>query len=330
MTDKPLVAVVTPFYNTAKYLGECIESVLAQTYCDFQYLLVDNLSTDGSSEIAVEYAKRDPRIRLLRNREFVGQVRNYNDSLRHIPPEARYVKVVQADDYIFPECLERMVAVAEAHPSVAIVSSYYLTGPHVFGSGIEWPIECVDGRAASRLHLLENFCLFGTPTTVLYRAELVSKRQPFYSETSLHEDTELCHEVLADADLGFVHQVLSFSRLGNDGILTAIDTFEWRRALFYTLVRRFGSRCLSEKELADRFAALRWDYRRLLAESLLIGREPEFWAYHRRALASIGERLPSKLALAPQIARAAIKAVVRPRWIQRERARYNRVNYRST
>ena len=63
MSDQPLVSVVTPFYNTADYLRECIESVLAQTYTRFEYILVDNQSTDGSAEIAAEYSKRDSRIR---------------------------------------------------------------------------------------------------------------------------------------------------------------------------------------------------------------------------------------------------------------------------
>ena len=58
----PLVSVLTPFYNTAPYLAECIESVLAQTRGDFEYLLVDNCSTDGSDDIAAGYAARDPRI----------------------------------------------------------------------------------------------------------------------------------------------------------------------------------------------------------------------------------------------------------------------------
>ena len=62
-----LVSVVTPFYNTAAYLEECIESVLAQTYRDFEYLLVNNKSTDGSREIAARYAAKDPRLRLLDN-----------------------------------------------------------------------------------------------------------------------------------------------------------------------------------------------------------------------------------------------------------------------
>ncbi len=63
---RPLVSVVTPFFNTAPYLAEYIESVLAQSYSQFEYILMDNCSTDGSSEIAATYASRDPRIRLIR------------------------------------------------------------------------------------------------------------------------------------------------------------------------------------------------------------------------------------------------------------------------
>jgi glycosyltransferase involved in cell wall biosynthesis len=323
MSGQPLVSVVTPFYNTADYLRECIESVLAQTYTHFEYLLVDNQSTDGSAEIAADYARRDPRIRLTRNLEFVDQIRNYNDALRQVAPDARYVKMVLADDYIFPECLERMVAVAESHPTAAIIASYYLEGRYVCGSGIEWPTECVTGRTASRLHLLENLYLFGTPTNLLYRAELVAKRKPFFSETSMHEDTELCHEVLAEADLGFVHQVLTFSRRGNEGVLTAIESFHWRRPFVYTILRKYGPEFLSTEELDRRIRPARAEYLNILGESVLLGREPEFWAYHRRGLANVGEQLPSRLALSPQIARAAIKAVVRPSWLWRERARLN-------
>src|SRR5450759_1540243 len=202
MTDRPLVSVVTPFYNTADFLRECIESVLAQTHPRFEYLLVDNQSSDGSGAIAAEYAKKDPRIRLIRNAKFVGQVANYNGALRHVTPQARYVKLVQADDWIFPECLERLVAVGESHPTAAIISSYRLRGGEVCGSGIGWPTECISGRSVSRLQLLEGRFVFGSPTTLLYRSDLLAKREPFYSESSLHEDTELCYETLTKADLG--------------------------------------------------------------------------------------------------------------------------------
>jgi glycosyltransferase involved in cell wall biosynthesis len=312
---------VTPFYNTAAYLRECIESVLSQTYASFEYLLVDNQSTDGSASIAAEYAARDKRIRVIRNPKFVGQVANYNGALRHVAPEARYVKMVQADDCIFPECLERMVAVGESHPTAAIISSYYLSGPTVCGSGVEWPTECIPGKTASRLHLLKGQFLFGTPTTLMYRADLVAKRQPFFSESSLHEDTELCHEVMTNADLGFVHQVLSFNRVGNSGILTTIESFHWKILDFYLTLQKCGPLSLSPEELANRIRIVREEYLRILGESRLLGREPEFWTHHESGLATVAEKLPSRFALAPQVARALLKAVVRPKWYLSERAK---------
>ena len=155
----------------------------------------------------------------------------------------------------------------------------------------------------------------------MYRADLVAQRQPFYSESSLHEDTELCHEVMAKADLGFVHQVLSFNRVGNSGILTAIETFHWQMLDFYTTLRKCGPLSLSREELASRLRTVRAEYFRLLGESVLLGREPAFWTHHRNGLATVGEKLPSRLALAPQIARAALKAIVRPAWFLGERTR---------
>jgi len=324
MTDLPLVSVVTPFYNTVEFLRECIESVLAQTYPRFEYLLVDNQSTDGSAAIAAEYAAKDSRIRVIRNAKFVGQVPNYNGALRDVAPKARYVKVVQADDWIFPECLERMVAVGESHPTAAIISSYRLRGGEVCGTGIEWPTECISGRDVGRMQLLDGRFLFGSPTTLMYRSDLLARREPFYSESSLHEDTELCYEVLAKADLGFVHQVLSFSRVGNNGNLTAIETYFWTLLHSYMMLRKFGPVFLSGEELAKRLRPVRAEYLRILGENALVGREQPFWHYHRQGLATVGEKLPSRWALAPQIARATLKAVVRPRWLRRERARLKR------
>lgn len=326
MKRQPLVSVVTPFYNTAAFLRECIESVLAQTYSNFEYILVDNQSTDGSAGIAAEYAKRDARIRLFRNAEFVGQVRNYNGALRHVAAAARYVKIVQADDYAFPQCLERMVDVAEAHPTAAIISSYYLEGRHVRGSGIEWPTECIPGRVAIRLYMLENMFLFGTPTNVMYRADLLSKRDPFFSETSMHEDTELCNEVLADADLGFVHEVLTMNRCRSDGILSSIERFEWHPTFWYTVLRKYGHQFLTGDELRSRITPARQKYLRILGEAVVLRRGADFWDYHRRELANAGDALPSRLTLAPHVARAAIKAAVRPTWMRDERARFNHAN----
>jgi len=109
LVQNPVVSVVTPFFNTVPYLAECIESVLAQSYSQFEYILLDNCSTDGSTEIAASYAQRDPKIRLIRCSEFLSQLANYNRALAESSNDAKYCKFVQADDWIFPECLQLMV-----------------------------------------------------------------------------------------------------------------------------------------------------------------------------------------------------------------------------
>src|SRR5262245_1437977 len=103
---QPFVSVVTPFYNSDRYLAECIESVLGQTHTSFEYLLVNNQSTDASAAIAADYARRDGRIRLIDTTSFLGQVQNYNFALSQISDRSRYTKIVQADDWIFPACLK--------------------------------------------------------------------------------------------------------------------------------------------------------------------------------------------------------------------------------
>ena len=67
MKPQPLVSVVTPVFNGGKFLGECIDSVLAQTYTNWEYVIVDNCSTDATLEIAQRYAAADPRIRVYHN-----------------------------------------------------------------------------------------------------------------------------------------------------------------------------------------------------------------------------------------------------------------------
>ena len=111
---QPLVSVVTPVYNEEKNLAECIESVLAQTYPNWEYVIVNNCSTDRSLQIAQSYAAQDKRIRVCDNREFLRAISNQNHALRQISSESKYCKVVLGDDWIFPECLTKMVELAEA------------------------------------------------------------------------------------------------------------------------------------------------------------------------------------------------------------------------
>jgi glycosyltransferase involved in cell wall biosynthesis len=292
MEREPLVSVVTPVYNTAAYLAGCIESVLAQSYRNFEYLIVNNKSTDGSRAIAERYAAQDPRIRLVDTDTLLSQIDNYNGALARVSGSAKYVKIVQADDSIFPECLARMVDLAEREPTVGIVSSYYLNGGKLSGAGVPLGTSRLSGRDACRLMLLGGYFLLGSMTCVLYRADLVRARQPFYPAGRYHPDTDAGYEILLDHDLGFVHQVLSFMRADNYGVTNSTLPFNPDFLDFYMVIERFGARVLSRDELERLRAHGRKVYFGFLGRALLRMQGRRFWDYHRTGLAGLGQDLP--------------------------------------
>jgi glycosyltransferase involved in cell wall biosynthesis len=289
--SQPLVSVVTPFYNVAPYLAQCIESVLAQSCSRFEYILSDNCSTDGSKEIAETYARRDGRIRLVRQPQLFSQVQHYNRALAEISDASTYCKIVQADDCILPECLRLMIEAFEQSETIGLVSSYYLKGEAVLGSGFRYPTPVLPGKEMARLYLRTGVFVFGSPTTVMYRSSVVRDQQPFYQEGLLHEDTEKCIQLLERWDFGFVHQVLSFLRLGNESISFASRTFQPEALDFYIMVQRYAPKFLEASEAAAlKSQNKRWYYGILAGEAIRL-RGTAFWRYHEEGLQTLGETL---------------------------------------
>lgn len=284
-----LVSVVTPFHNTAEYLAQCIESVLAQSYSNFEYILVDNCSTDGSGEIAEKYARLDCRIRLVRRSALLSQVQNYNSALAEISDASQYLKIVQADDAIFPSCLELMLQAFEQSESIGLVSSYWLKGDEVRGSGFPYPTTMLVGKEMARSYLETGVWVFGSPTAVMYRAALIEKGRPFYDESKLHEDTDKCMEILQHWDFGFVHQILSFSRADNESISSAVRMFQPRALDWYIISQRYASAFLSRDKAVALRKAAKQGYYEVLASEALHFRGAAFWRYHREGLKSLNE-----------------------------------------
>ncbi len=307
----PLVSVLTPVYNGERYLAECIESVLAQTYSHWEYVIVDNRSTDRTAEIAAAYARRDPRIRVVTNERFVGVIENHNAAFRQVPLHARYCKVAQADDVLFPECLAAMVTLAEAHPRVGLVCAYRLQGDWVDLDGLPYPSPVVPGRVIARWSLLGFPYLFGSPTSHLIRADLV-RRPAFYDESNLHADEAACYEVLRSADLGFVHQVLTYTRVHEETITTSVarrlNTFLPGQL---AILDRYGPIFLTAEEYRKRRAQRLAEYYRFLALVMIAGRDAETWEYHRKALAALGEPF-SVARLLAALARLAVRVALSP------------------
>ncbi len=287
-SSQPLVSVVTPVYNGAEFLVECIESVLAQTYSNWAFIIVNNCSTDGSGEIARRYAAKDSRIRVYENEQFLRAVPNHNVALRQISPASKYCKVLLADDWIFPECLERMVSVAEEYPSVGIVGAYGLKDNQVVWAGLPYPSRLVSGREICRRMFLDGLYVFGSATSLLYRASIVREHDPFYNESNFHADMEACVSALKSCDFGFVHQVLTFSRVRPGSLETiSSDINTLTAGRLHDLVAH-GSDFLTPEELKVCLDHKLFDYYANLVGGALRIRDKKFWDYHKRKLNEAG------------------------------------------
>lgn len=287
--SQPLVSVVTPVYNGERYLAECIESVLRQTYQNWEYVIVNNCSTDRSLEIAQHYARQDARIRIHNNEEFLGLKPNWNHALRQISPESKYCKVVHADDWLFPGCITKMVKLAEAYPSVGLVGSYVLMGDQVCCDGLPYPSTVVPGREICRLSLLRSFYVFGSPTSLLIRADLIRDRETFYNGSNLQVlDQDACYDALQNTDFGFVHQVLTYTRMHDESQTASSERFNRLILGLLTLLVKYGPIYLSEEEYAQRLDRRLRGYYSFLGESVWQRREKAFWDYHKEGLASLG------------------------------------------
>ncbi len=127
MTVSPRVSVLMSVYNGARYLREAIDSILAQTFTDFEFIIVDDGSTDETPAILDSYT--DPRIVRLRNETNIGLTKSLNRGLAIARGE--YVARQDADDVSFPERIQKQVAFLDAHPIVAMVgSAYYQIDPY--------------------------------------------------------------------------------------------------------------------------------------------------------------------------------------------------------
>jgi hypothetical protein len=167
MNNEPLVSVVMVACNVDRFLAEAVESILAQTFSDFEFIVVDYGSTDGSKGIISYYAEKDPRVRMHNIPHCgLGNARNAACSLAR----GRYIALMDADDVALPQRLQLEVGFMEKHPSIGLL-----------GGGVQWinaegralyischPIDDTELRKA-----MVTYCPFWQPTVLLRREAFV-------------------------------------------------------------------------------------------------------------------------------------------------------------
>lgn len=298
----PLVSIVTPVYNGEPYLKACIESVLTQSYNNLEYVILNNCSSDATLQIASEYAGMDHRVTVHSNQQVLPIIANHNKAFSLINPKSKYCKVVSADDWLFPECVARMVELAERNPSVGIVGSYQLCGGEdqwfVRNYGVSYYRPVIPGPEICRLHLLGQVSVLGNPTSTLYRSDLVRSTTDFYPNATAEADRSACFQALLHSDYGFVQQVLSYERLHRNRMTT---TSQARNAYLSSAISDcviYGKSVLTEAELEQRIAALLNEYYLYLAACAFRKQDQDFWQYHRARLGEIGFPFDKKRLLA--------------------------------
>ena len=240
-----MVSVVIPVYNVEKYLAECVDSVLGQTYADFEIILVDDGATDSSGQMCDEYAQKDARIRVI-HQPNGGLSAARNTGLKAARGE--YVYFLDSDDYIETCALEHLVAVADQEQADV-----------VFFDGYVFFDECEEDDSVSRYVrkvvyatdkgrdvLYKQLILdeYRTPVQfLLIKRTYLDTHQLTFLEGVIHEDELFTFLVYnADGRVAHCHEQLYARRIRPASIMTssgAMRRYDSMLKIYYVLSKLY-------------------------------------------------------------------------------------------
>jgi ubiquinone/menaquinone biosynthesis C-methylase UbiE len=202
---KPKVTVAIPSFNHESYIAEAIESVLLQDHEDFELLIVDDCSVDGTGEVIERYARSDSRIRTHFNDENLGMARNWNRCLELAGGE--YFKLLNSDDILVsPRALRLQVEALDTHPTAVMTScARYIIDQDSRFIDIWDTIPSPglhDGREIIEMCLVRNANLVGEPSVVLLRRDAIGR--PFFPGYRQIADMEMWLSLLREGDIVYI------------------------------------------------------------------------------------------------------------------------------
>jgi glycosyltransferase involved in cell wall biosynthesis len=219
----PLVSFVVPCYKLAHLLPQCVNSILAQSFQDFEILIMDNCSPDHTPEVATSF--NDPRVKHVRNEANLGHVRNFNKGITMA--RGKYVWLVSADDWLrSPNVLRRYVDVMERNPGVGYV---FCRGVEVRGSkefGLAQWTNCGgkdriwDGRSFLKRLIFEDCVLL---SAAMVRKECYDKVGLFSLDMVHANDWYMWCVLALNYQVAYLAEPMVFVRVHEESLTTAFD-----------------------------------------------------------------------------------------------------------
>lgn len=199
--NMPAISVVMPVYNTKEYVGKAIQSILDQTFSDFEFLIIDNGSTDGSGDVIARYAQADSRIRVIHNEKnvFIAEARNRALEL----VQGEYLNLIDSDDWVLPDMLETMYSRAKKHDAQYVVAGYFMDY-YVSGRNESYAV-CPDDKDYEQKEFRENAIRYLTRTILtvpwnkLYSIPYLREHNIKFRNTKL-EDHHFNMDILMDVE----------------------------------------------------------------------------------------------------------------------------------
>ncbi|MCJ8145232.1 glycosyltransferase family 2 protein [Ancylobacter sp. A5.8] len=271
MASAPLVAIATPVYNGGRFLDETMACVQAQTYPRLVHCILDNASSDETPQILAKYRDGPVPIVVYRNAQTLPQLENWNAALARVPPQARYFRLLPADDLMVPNCIEKMVAVGERYPQASVIGCYGWNNDVLFGGDLPTDRSLFNGRAIARHKLRKEIhgppyqhCLYRKPAGAMTKTFYDTE---FYGTPLLDVDLDAAIRALSRGAYACVHEPLVVSRM-HDASITA--TYKEKNFIdFWSILQiidRWGPKVFDRKSeyLECRERHLRYYYRWLL------------------------------------------------------------------
>lgn len=203
------VTFLLPVYNGEKYLAETLQSISNQTFQDFETLIINDGSTDGTQKIIDEFSKRDGRIRCI-TRENCGLIATLNEGLDRI--ESKYITRIDADDLCHRQRLELQIQYMEANPQIGVSGTYL----RFFGDDdfeFRYPVQSEELKA--------NIIFrppFGHPSVIM-RKDLISRNNLYYDADFVDcEDYKLWLDMMEFTEFGNIPYSLLFYRKHGESI----------------------------------------------------------------------------------------------------------------